>query len=86
MLEATGGRGAGDQDQLCAVKGGQRARQRMKDVLADEDRSTSPARVERSDGVAGIDETLFLEDAVRGQKHLSVHVQDRRVANWSAET
>src|SRR5213596_1960825 len=63
-------------DELGPLKRGDRARERVPRVLADQDRRPPPARVERPDLAAAIHEALLVEHAVRGEEHLAVHVTD----------
>jgi len=52
----------------------------MPGVFAHEQRRASPRRIERADLASTFDEALFVEHAVRRQKHLAVHVPHDRLA------
>ena len=61
---------------MCAVERRDQSRERMPRVLADEHRGAAPRRVERTDLVAALDESLLVEQSVRRQERLAVNVQD----------
>jgi hypothetical protein len=45
-------------------------------VLADQDRGTSPAGIERLYTPPSLDEALLVEDTIGWKKHFAVHVAD----------
>ena len=63
-----------------AVERRDQPRERMPRILADQHGRAAPRRVERADGVAALDEPLLVEQAVRREEVLPVHVQDLRRA------
>ena len=78
-----GGAGARDDDQLGAIERRQHGSEGVPGILADEDRRPAPTGIEGLDAPAGLDEAFLVEDAVGGQKDLSMDVTDPGV--WPAE-
>lgn len=50
----------------------------MPEILADEYRSPTPARIERRNLQSGLDEALLLKNSVRRQKYFAVYVPEPR--------
>ncbi len=65
--------------ELGPLERGDRARERVPRVLADQDRRPPPAGVERPDLPPAIHEALLVEHAVGREEHLAVHLPDARV-------
>src|SRR6185312_10326430 len=65
-----------NEDDLRAVECRRCSGERVPRILADENRGASPTRVERANSESMLDESFFVEEAVRGEKDLAVHVRD----------
>src|SRR5207249_8856394 len=74
LAGAAGGRGAGEDEELSAVERGDRRRERVPGVLANEYGGAPEARVEGAHLVSPLHEALFVEHAVGREEHLAVHV------------
>ncbi len=70
---------AGNDDELSAAERRQHRRERVPRILADQNRGTSPARVERLHAPSRFHEAFLIEDAVGRKEHLAVHVTDAGV-------
>ena len=86
LERATRGRRRRHEHHMRAVERGDQSRERMPRIFAHEHRRAPPRRVERADLVAALDETLFVEQAVRRQKSLPMDVQDFAPSCRSART
>jgi hypothetical protein len=69
-----------DEDDLRPVERRDTRRHAVPRVLADEQRSAPPRRVERAHLPPALDEALLVEEAVRRQEDLAMHVSHDRLA------